>query len=261
MISPLADNTTYQINHVNASGVHEVVGFVFASPGSSSLVDQEQRWVLYQSYFRMINKIKLGEGDSITLRAPPAEQRFKSLDDWIVSFAKGNEITNSVWRDGATYVKVNAKNYSAIPQTIEPPPVPLGSSRLEPKPVLQREALGQPSPSASVISPVPPTQLIDDMVAEIYRLDDADNATRQGAAGGGVLAPIGDGPTKVNVNVEHWVSHDHYVSQLGDGVPSLRLVISWKPTLADKYVRSQWAIGSTFTVTTCAYFTELPGAL
>lgn len=239
LISPLSNNTTYRINRTTAAGAHELIGYVFASSGSQPLVDQEQRWILFEPYFQMLRELKAGARaeDAIRIREPIVEQRYTSLAAWTEALNNG-----ALWQPGARYVKVNAKNYSRIPQPIEAPPTPPYSSG---------------SVSAQALRPS--TQLIDDMVASIYRMDESDNATIQGFAGGGVLGP--DRGTGASANVEYWITRDHYVSQLGAGVSKLRLEIAWKPGMGQTFVLGKWAEGSTFTVATCVYLQSLPELL
>jgi len=252
MRSPFTDNTTYQIQHVDAAGEHEVVGHVFACPSSSSGVDQEQRWVLRAAYFKVLQDIMGGvrREDWLIFRIPPLAHRYTSLEAWTTALKDSVNRTGFLWQDGATYVKVNTKNYAAVPTIIEPPPDPYPS-------LSSARASAKANTSPTLLPRRDETQIIDDMVTEIFRVEADGTSVGQGFACGGALSAVTD-ELKIRYNVEYWVTDDHYVSQLGDGVPRLRLKLSWMPRLADNFVKSKWEIGSTFTVATCAYLTEVP---
>jgi hypothetical protein len=221
LIFPLANSTTYRINHTLTTGTFELAGYVFASPGSTADV-QEQRWVLYEPYFRMLNDLRSGARaeDSIRLREPEIERRYTTPGAW------REAVRSTLWVAGATYVKVTATSYDRL-----------------------------------VIKD--PRQLIDDMVARIYRADDNENATLQGFAEGGPLIPVSDRDTSVYGNVEYWLTQSHYVNKLGAGVSKLRLDLSWKSDREVPFVASKWQdnTGSTFTVANCTYHSTLPDAL
>lgn len=184
LISPFADNTTYHLTQVQLDGQIRTVGFMFASPGTSPGVDQEQRWVLFAGY-----SLPLG---TVGFEIPGPARRYTSLDAWKAGVTSGE---SPLWRSGATYVKVQTSNE------------PFGSP--------------QGTEFCNLVTCSYYPQLID-KAGIMYRLGIDGKYVLQGVAKGGPLEYV-KGATDQMTNTEVWWSKPDYVAALSDTVPSFAL--------------------------------------
>jgi hypothetical protein len=215
LTSPLLDDMTYEIMRIGSDGLQQSIGYVFASPGVDG-IDQEQRWVLYQG-------VPLPVG-YVTFKIPTVDRRFTNLGAFRAALTSG---TAPVWREGATYVKVEARRYDHIPLDL---------------PALQ-EVISTP-------------QIVDEL-AYVHRMEGDGAMVLQGAAFGG--------PTRWNdvnnqyLNTEYWVTDEGYNAAVGTDIRRLRMsVVSGVKgplnIVLDRFERGK----STLTIASCTYFKTLP---
>lgn len=195
-MTPLVNDTTYELTQINAVGEVVPIGFVFASAGTSKGVDHEQRWVLNAGY------APLPKG-SFRFVMPAPAHRYTSLAAWTSALTSAS---GSLWNAGAMYVKVKATVAPYSPTDASG----TSSSFLE--------ALYQP-------------QLVDE-IGVIYGSGVEGKGNIQGVVSGGPLARGGvivDGAT----NTEYWLTGAGYYAdtsvaalQLDIGAGSLPLILS-----------------------------------
>jgi hypothetical protein len=253
MTSPFADNTTYQIMQVDET--QTLLGYLFASrpltvrPG----VDQQQRWILHPAYFEYLKGIPRDSPvpvtDFMSLRIPSLEHRYTSLSAWIDAVRRPVS-DSSLWQDCSMYVKVNSKNYDHIPTA---------SDRTPPVPTLTGTGECQ---GGQTFRWKPINQVIDDRIAEIYRMMGGGDVELQGHVGGGTLRPITEG-SPIRENTEYWVTYPGYLNDVSGDIQRLRFhKMRWikgedgedDPALA--YVTREFDSGRTFTVAKCIYLPQ-----
>lgn len=88
-----AHNTTYKLAQENGDGTTRTIGYVFASPGTSIGVAQEQRWILYDGPGLLWGTTQLG--------IPEQERQYASLEAWVEA-VRNDPFSRS---PSATYVK------------------------------------------------------------------------------------------------------------------------------------------------------------
>lgn len=187
LISPFANNTTYRLTQTQLDGQIRTAGFVFASPGTSPGVDQEQRWVLFQGY-----SLPLG---TVSFEIPGPARRYTDLGAWKSALTTGE---SPLWRSGASYVKVLAANSPYTP------------------PVYGENCDG---PFGCTYNP----QLID-RAAIISRIGADGKTVIQGIVDGSPLEKVDDA-TSQGTNTEVWISKAGYVAELSESAPRLEFEV------------------------------------
>jgi hypothetical protein len=130
-----ADNVTLEIVQTKPGPKTVVVGYMFASSISTIGSTQQQRWVLYKEY-------STNKGDEVVLKLPCSEDRkYDSLDAWKKAMALQG--ANGLWKEGATYSKVEATTSTQIAAPgVKALPATIGAQPKAP----ERHGAGSPHP-------------------------------------------------------------------------------------------------------------------
>jgi hypothetical protein len=231
ILPPFADNITLELFDVTKTSV---VGYVFASAGASG-VTQEQRWVLYAEYVSPPVR-------TVVLRRPTTTSlEFTSLDAFRGALRAG---TGGIWRDGARYVKVNAATQAEIPSAPVPPPFP--SVRLTESFEATAPLESSPAPSKTHEQIVDHPGIFQDAVLRGY------------VFGTPIISSTQSG---ITCNREYWIALPGYVTPGASTQASLEGRANIAFESLDHFLRTmraQWVPGSSFTMASCVYATEVP---
>lgn len=262
-----ADNVTLEIVQVKPVAVESPVGYMFASRGATLLSPQQQRWVLYKEYNNT-------EASEFVLRvARLSSRQYTNLDGW--TEAMKNKGADAIWKEGATYVKVEASASDTLDLfKLAAAPV----MKLSPIVVKQPKPPGDSKPG--VLRPVGPDWLLGPPALVLPQLIDRvaiwQNDLFTGHAYGTHWDPAEFSVDGQQVNQECWVLLPGYQtatyksaltqsSRVG-GAELETKIVDVKGTTASmqafiKEMIEVWKDGSTAINTVCTYYNKIPGSL